>query len=437
MSLRLGPILPNPISNLVSALKEAVTPHRTVAFLSESEKALGVSPEVSFKTMTAVYKGDLGARASVDLLGDKVATRFYTTMNEKYMELSDSKTAKELVDDWCALVNVDQVLQQSARFLIGWGNLFWWVGNPVKVEFLKVMPLEIIQDQGVKFNDSGAVAKILLDWDRLPKEISGTELILLSYNVMTANSLGFGLLEGLCTPLNIGDTKREAFYKIKGKLHQGMADTIYTFGAPNELYSLPGMKDKAAKDLQAELKSTPRRGRRIVINPPAGSEAKVQSIVAERMRGLDYYAETLDDEYNLGLQTPLNRLISKRGFTEASSKTAESVSEDRVFALQQFLKRGVERFLFDRVVAAAGLDPEQAQVRLNWGVPETLDYEKLTAMLGQLAELLKVNPSVISTVELRKILRDVAKLPLEEESAVPSSVVQVEKQLANRAAGGP
>jgi hypothetical protein len=134
------------------------------------------------------------------------------------------------------------------------------------------------------------------------------------------------------------------------------------------------------------------------------------------MRGLDFYVETLEDEFVLGLQTPLAKLVTKTGFTEASANAALEIAERRVLALQRFLKRGVERHLFDRVVTQAGLDPKQAQVRLNWGMPETLDYEKLTELLSQLVLILRdIGPNVITPAELRKILREVAKLPLEEE----------------------
>jgi len=40
--------------------------HRTALFLTETEKVMGISPDISFKTMTQVYLGDLAARASVD-----------------------------------------------------------------------------------------------------------------------------------------------------------------------------------------------------------------------------------------------------------------------------------------------------------------------------------------------------------------------------------
>ncbi len=411
--------------------------HESVLFLTETEKAQGIQPQELFKTMTQVYLGDLAAKANIDLLADKVALRFYTTMNSDYTETSDGKTAKEVVDEWCRTVGFDQVLQLSARYLIGWGNIFWWIGNPVKVEFLAVLPGDIIKQirydrEGPQLNNY-RITQVDLDWKHEPKTIPGEELIHVAYNPITSSPIGVGILQSLCTPLEIGNGEtREPFYQIKGKIHSGMADTIYTFGAPNELWSFPGLSKDKLLDAQSQVRSIPRRGARFVYNPPAGSEAKVTSVVAERMRGLDYYAEMLDDEYNLGLQSALNRLISKRGYTEASSKEAMGVTEDRVYGFQQFLKRTAEA-VFDRVVAQAGLDPVQAEVRLNWGMPESLDYEKLSQILDQVTELLKVNPSIIGTMELRKILREVAKLPLEEgEPEVPSQVLEVEKQIERK-----
>jgi len=419
--------LPNPFVHLVKRISEAFA-QRSALFLTTTEKVMGISPEVSFKTMTSVYLGDLAARASIDFLADQIVGQgFYTTMNEEYEEKSESKTAKEVVDDFCAEHGLDEVLQESARYLVGWGNVFWWVGNPQKIEFLRLVPLEIIRDNGIKFNEDGQLERIELDWKRQPSIIPGDELIHLAYNVLTAKPLGIGVLQSLCTPLSIGDgEQREPFYQIKGKMHSGMAETIYTFGAPNEIWSFPGLSKERLQEYLAQIKTIPRRGARFVFNPPAGSEAKVQTVVAERMRGLDFYVETLEDEFVLGLQTPLAKLVTKTGFTEASAKAALEIAERRVSALQRFLKRGVERYLFDRVVAGAGLDPKQAQVRLNWGIHEALDYEKLTNLLSHLITILKdVGPDVITPAELRKILRDVAKLPLEEEEK-PQQMMEVE-----------
>jgi len=425
--------MPSRFQSVLNRIRSAF--HESTFFVSSTEKVMGVSPEVSFKTMTKVYLADLAARASIDFLADQVAGQgFYTTMNEEYQEKADGKTAKEIVDEFCERVGLDERLQETSRYLVGWGNVFWWVGNKKRIDFLHTVPLEVIKDRGLKFDAEGEVSLFQLDWDRDLKEIPGEEVIHLGYNVITSNPLGIGVLHSLCAPLDIGDGEsREPFYQIKGKIHSSMAYTIYTFGSPNELWSLPGLsKDKMA-DVRAEIKKIGRRGSRFVHNPPAGSEAKVTTIVAERMRGMELYVETLNDEFLLGLETPLAKLVTTRGFTEASANAALEIGERRVTALQRFLKRCVERYLFDPVVAAAGLDPAQAQVRLNWGMPESLDYEKLSQILGQVTELLKVNPLVIGTAELRKILRDVAKLPLEEaEPEVSSQVLKVEKRLEEK-----
>jgi hypothetical protein len=282
-------------------VREALAPHRSALFLTKTEKAMGVSPEVSFRTMTSVYLGDLGARASIDFLADQIAgAGFYTTMSQEYQEKSQGKDAKEIVDEFCEDFGLDEVLQESARYLVGWGNVFWWTGNSRKIEFLRLVPLEIIKDNGVKFDQNGELGKLELDWKRQPAEIPGDEVIHLAYNVLTAKPLGIGILQSLCTPLDIGDGEsREPFYQIKGKIQSGMAEAIYNFGAPNELWSFPGLSRDKLEEYLVQIKSIPRRGARFVFNPPTGSEAKVTSIVAERMRGLDFYVETLEDEFVL------------------------------------------------------------------------------------------------------------------------------------------
>jgi hypothetical protein len=406
--------LQNPLRQIVGHINEALT-HRTVLFLTATEKVTGISPEVSFKTMTHVYLGDLAARASIDFLADQIAGMgFYTTQNEDYIEQSGGKTAKEIIDDFCMKHGLDEVLQESARYLVGWGNVFWWVGNAKKIEFLKIVPLEIIKDNGIKFTEEGQLERIELDWKREPTRIPGDELIHLAYNVLTAKPLGIGILQSLCTSLDIGDGEtREPFYQIKGKIQSGMAETINNFGAPNELWSFPGLSKEKLQEYLAQIKTIPRRGARFVFNPPAGSEARIQTVVAERMRGLDFYVENLEDEFVLGLQTPFAKLVTKTGFTEASANAALAVTERRVLALQRFLKRGVERNLFDRVGAEAGLDPEKAQVRLNWGLKEEPKF--VTADMLKAFEL-----GALSREEVRKMLMKfgwyIQTLPNEEES---------------------
>jgi len=125
------------------------------------------------------------------------------------------------------------------------------------------------------------------------------------------------------------------------------------------------------------------------------------------------FIEYVLNQVYLGGQTPLPKLFTTPGFTEASAKAAIEIAERKVMALQRFIKRIAEREIFAPVLEQAGLDQKQAKCRLNWGMPEALDYEKLAALLPQLVVLTR-DVGAIKPNEMRKILRDVCKLPLEE-----------------------
>ncbi len=75
----------------------------------------------------------------------------------------------------------------------------------------------------------------------------------------------------------------------------------------------------------------------------------------------DAYIEHIWNQYILGLQTPLPKLFTTPGFTEASAKAAIEVVERKVQAIQRFVKRIVERQIFVSVVSQAGIDPTEAK----------------------------------------------------------------------------
>jgi hypothetical protein len=78
------------------------------------------------------------------------------------------------------------------------------------------------------------------------------------------------------------------------------------------------------------------------------------------------YAEHILNQVYLGGQTPLPKLFTTPGFTEASAKAAIAIAERKVMALR-FAKRIVEREIFTPLISQSGLDAEKASCRLNWG----------------------------------------------------------------------
>lgn len=85
----------------------------------------------------------------------------------------------------------------------------------------------------------------------------------------------------------------------------------------------------------------------------------------------EYYIDHILNQFYLGCETPLPRLFSTPGFTEASARAALDLQGMLIKPIQRYVKRQVERDVFDVVLSQAGFDPAEAQVRLNWGSPET------------------------------------------------------------------
>ena len=90
-----------------------------------------------------------------------------------------------------------------------------------------------------------------------------------------------------------------------------------------------------------------------------------------RAQGFVYYIDHIINQFYLGLETPLPRLFSTPGFTEASARAALDLQDMLIKPVQRYIKRQVERELFLPIIAQAGLDPVKAKVRLNYGSPET------------------------------------------------------------------
>ena len=378
---------------------------RTDALYTSTQRSIGLTPEISFDEMWEIYLAQPAVRAAVDFRADQiVGAGFFTTMSEEYSEKRGGKTAKEFIDEFCETVGLDQLLQVAARNLVAFGNEFWWIrpkeGDVISIPLFKV--------QKISFREA-APATLQLSWDVKPHRIGMEEIIWMKTPPYDKNGFGTGIMQTLCRSLKLGDENvRPSFSEIIGRIQNSIMSQFEKFGGPNELWIFPGVNKTDLEAYYARIKNIPSSGSRFVTNV---EDARVQLLVPERARSFDYYIETLMNEFYLGLSTPLPKLFTAPGFTEASANVAVKVDEKRVMALQRLLKRTVERELFIPVLAKAGFNPAKAKVRLNWGVPEKPEYT--------ISDVLKAyEDGAISRLEVRKILKNFG-WPLEEGS-IPS-----------------
>jgi hypothetical protein len=80
------------------------------------------------------------------------------------------------------------------------------------------------------------------------------------------------------------------------------------------------------------------------------------------------------------------------------------LAKEKIYALQRFIKRVVEREIFTPIVRQIGYDPEEVKVRLNWGTSVKPEIE--VNNLIRAAEL-----NLISRDEFRAVMKKMG-LPL-------------------------
>jgi len=123
------------------------------------------------------------------------------------------------------------------------------------------------------------------------------------------------------------------------------------------------------------------------------------------------------NQFCLGGQTPLPKLFTTPGFTEASATAAIDIADRLICPIQRFIKRDLE-MLWRKVILStdSSLDPVKAAVRLNWGPPAEPDIEQLVALAPQLVKLVELN--VVKPLEMRAILRDLFNLEMIEKGTL-------------------
>ena len=94
-----------------------------------------------------LYDRDPTCKSSIDLLAaSTVGMGFYTTADEKYDKASQAKAA---VDKFCEDVNLDGLLNDMAKPLIGCGNDFWLKLATERLADTLRMPIDAVQRIGL------------------------------------------------------------------------------------------------------------------------------------------------------------------------------------------------------------------------------------------------------------------------------------------------
>jgi hypothetical protein len=139
------------------------------------------------------------------------------------------------------------------------------------------------------------------------------------------------------------------------------------YAGPDVLALLERADEDTIQKFQQAIKNRSDEGAWLFFN----GKGDIRPVTLDPRARFEYYVDHIINQFYLGCETPLPRLFSTPGFTEASANAALELQNMLIRPIQRYIKRQVEREIFSPVLTQAGLDPVQAQVRLNWSSLKT------------------------------------------------------------------
>lgn len=355
--------------SLWSRLLEAFT-KQSSGYAYPGAKTFSETALIPLADVMTLYERDPTCKASVDLLAaSSVGMGFYTTINEQYERAEE---AKRVVDKFSEDVNLDGLLNDMARVLIACGNDFWLKLAPEKLADLHRLPIDavekiersIMQDLKVPYKvESFKLSRAYGD-----KSLNPDAVIHWRINCVGQSAFGIGILQVLLHTLTINSDKRPAYAWMKSKIEKLIPNIFLKYAGPHVVVQLEGQKKETIEKFEAAIKNAPEEGAWLF---SGAKNVSVNPVTIDPRSRFEYYIDHIVNQFYLGCETPLPRLFSTPGFTEASAKAALELQDMLIKPIQRYIKRQVERDIFDVVLNQAGLDPAEAKVRLNWGTPET------------------------------------------------------------------
>jgi hypothetical protein len=334
-----------------------------------------------------LYERDPTCKSSVDLLAaSAVGMGFYTTCEQ------GQEDAKKVVDKFCEEVNLDRLLNDMARSLIACGNDFWLRLKPEKLADVLRLPIDAVEKIEQFPVQQNLKVPYGVDNYKLRSHYGGEKLkpeavIHWQLNSGSPSGFGTGLLQVLLHTLTISSDKRPAYAWMKAKIEKILPKIFEKYAGPDVVVQLEGQKEETIKKYEAAIKNRPEEGLWLF---SGAKNVSVNPVTIDPRARFEYYIDHMVNQFYLGCETPLPRLFSTPGFTEASANAALDLQNMLVKPIQRYVKRQVEREIFVLILLQSGFEPQKAKVRLNWSSPET--PELVPADLIRAAELNLIRP---------------------------------------------
>ena len=126
---------------------------------------------------------------------------------------------------------------------------------------------------------------------------------------------------------------------MKAKIERIMPRIFEKYAGPDVLALLERADDDTIAKFQQAIKNRGEEGAWLFYN----GKGDIRPVTLDPRARFEYYVDHIINQFYLGCETPLPRLFSTPGFTEASANAALELQNMLIQPVQRYIKRQVER----------------------------------------------------------------------------------------------
>ena len=276
------------------------------------------------------YNEDPEVHAAIGVLADmSVGGGFFTEC--------DDEDAKTIIDEWCQAVGLDEILHQVVRTMLVYG--FCPVERWVKSDWthktgnlqLKLLPPKTVR---IKINKKGEVQgyRQHLGLGEKDEDFKPTDVIWFAWDQLGASPYGCSKIAPLLSLL-----------AAKAQINVDMPKIIHRYAAPLTIWkakqSIAGLK-KAVSEREPDED--------VFLGNIEPTDVEHTTIEVDARARFTEYIQMVNDQILEGLEAPLLHYL--RNATEASATKMLDVIERHIQGIQRYVKRIVERQMFEIVL---------------------------------------------------------------------------------------
>jgi hypothetical protein len=340
-------------------LKKSVT-----VIINSTEASMGERPSTTFADQVLTFKSDALLREGCIETAEQILGQgFYIIQDEKYTFAPNGVTAKDIIDEWNRVNNVDESLMTLLLDIVAFGESIFLLNSggfdhlPIEC-IAKAVPVDKTIPIRQKFN-----------LETTPsfgsKKINWGEFVPFKIYAMTNSPFG----EGCIAPIMRRPAPEiPSLMELRNSIRKNLDLSFKKQGNANELWAFD-CPDASIKELQEKITKMSETGNRLASNV----KGTISIAIAERATSFDIWLKTVSQEFLQALSNPTLRLGIESYYTKASSEVGAHLFEFKIGSIRRMIQRKFE-ILYSSVLTKAGYDAQKAGIRMIFGANEPAEY---------------------------------------------------------------